>query len=232
MSCYDDIYNDFPLRCAKLWRKFNDAAKAENLDVTFMLMCAAGGFATPWENLKLQAGQGKDNMNHPAFFNYHERNYAHSLKIMEKALEGRVADSRLFREVDPKHCFYAHTKSIDLIRNLAESRPPSCFDLGSQRSRQIVTTLRNAIAHNNIYAFSKNQRNVISDLAFFSEVPVSRGSQVVDYYRVLVTPVENFRAFLTAWFNLIQSASPQGKYLKLIVSNALEIDDETAAARG
>ena len=232
MSCYDDIYNDFPLRCARLWRKFNDAAKAEDLDVTFMLMCGAGGFATPWEHLKVLAGQGKDNKNHPAFFKYDEHRYTRSLRVMEKALSGCVANSPLFQNVDLNHCFYTHAKSIELIRDSAECRSSPDLDLGSQCSRQIATTLRNALAHNNIYAFSNNQSNVISDLAFFSEMPVSRGSQIIDHYKLLVMPVEDFRAFLTAWFNLLQVASPKGNYLKLIVSNALEIDDERVVAHG
>ena len=234
MSCYDDIYNDFPLRCAKLWRKFNDAAKAEDLDVTFMLMCAAGGFATPWEHLKILAGQGKVNQNHPAFFNYDERKYARSLKVMEKALSGRVVDSPLFQGVGLDHCFYAHAKSIELIRDLAEYGTPSDLDLGSQGSRQIVKALRNAIAHNNIYAFSKKQQNVISDLAFFSEVLVSQASRdkVIDHYEVLVFRVDDFRSFLTSWFALLDAADKSGRHLKLVISNAMENDDQRVAAHG
>ena len=232
MSCYVDIYNDFPLRCANLWRKFNDAAKAEDLDVTFMMMCAAGGFATPWEHLKIQAGQGKDNKNHPAFFKYDERKYTRSLKVMGQALSGCVADSRLFHGIDLNHCFYTQAKSINLIRNLAESRPHSDLDLGSQCSRKVVKALRNAIAHNNIHAFSNKQHNVISDLVFFSEVLVNRGSNIIDHYEVLVFRVRDFESFLTAWFALLDSVDKSGRFLKLVVSEAMENDDERVAAHG
>ena len=34
MSLYLDIYNDFPLRCAKVWETLRGQARTEGLDVT------------------------------------------------------------------------------------------------------------------------------------------------------------------------------------------------------
>jgi hypothetical protein len=234
VSCYDDIYNDYPLRCATVWESFNGEAKAKELDVTFMLMCAAGGFVTPWEHLKIQPGQGKDSQNHPAFFNYDEVKYKHSLTVMGRALTGMVPDSPLFREAHLDRWFYGHAKTIDLIRDMAEYRQPADVSIETQKSRQIVKALRNAIAHNNIYAFDRNEPKVISDLAFFSEVILDTGSKnkVVDHYEVIAMPVDDFRAFLTAWFALLRMANRSGKHLKLVVSNALGTDDDRNAAHG
>lgn len=234
MSCYDDIYNDFPLRCATVWDSFNEGAKAEELDVTFMLMCAAGGFATPWEHFKIPEGLGKDNNGHPAFFNYDEDKYGASLSAMNKALTGNISASPLFRNVQMDRCFYGHAKNIGLIRDMAEYRHPGNLSLSAQGPRQIVKALRNATAHNNIYAFARHQSKVISDLAFFSEVIKRNGPniKVIDHYEVIVMPVDDFRSFLTAWFALLRMANRSGKHLKLVVSNALENDDERIAAQG
>ena len=234
MSCYDDIYNDFPLRCATVWEEFNDAAKAEKLDVTFMLMCAAGGFVTPWEHLKIPEGLSKDNEGHPAFLNYDESKYGASLLAINSALMGEISSSPLFRHMQMDHCFYGHANTIDLIKGMAESRQPSNLFLSAQRPRQIVKALRNAIAHNNIYAFARYQSKVISDLTFFSEVLERNGSNVkiITHYEVIVMSVSNFRSFLTAWFALLRIASRRGKYIKLVVSNALENDDQQIASHG
>lgn len=236
MSCYDDIYNDFPLRCAMIWDSFNDAAKGMELDVTLMLMCAAGGFATPWEHLKIPPGEAKKTSDHPAFFNYDERKYASSLKTIQRALVGFVADSPLFRHVKLDQCFYGRAKNIASIRDMAESGQPIGFSLSDQKTRQIVKSLRNALAHNNIYAFARHKQNVISDLTFFSEIPdySSSKDQAIDKYEVIVMSVDDFRSFLNAWFALLRTANRSGTYLKLVVSNAIEIDDDDAriAAHG
>jgi len=233
VSCYDDIYNDYPLRCATIWDCFHSKAADQKLDVTFMLMCAAGGFAMPWEHLKIQAGQAKDNRHHPAFLNYDKLKYERSLSSFEKALEVKVSASPLFRQVNVDLCFYGHAKTINLIRDMAEYRKPVSEDFGKQGSRVIVKALRNALAHNNVYAFSKSTAKEISDLAFFSEVLVKgQRDKVVDYYEVIAMSVNDFQVFLSAWFELIRSASQSKSHLKLVVSNALEEFDDRIAAHG
>lgn len=112
---------------------------------------------------------------------------------------------------------------------------PANQSLAKQGARQIVKVLRNAIAHNNIYAFARRQSGVISDLAFFGEVIDRNGgrdSKVIDHYEVLSMSIDDFRAFLTAWFALLRTVSRSGARLKLVVSNAMEIDDERLAAHG
>jgi len=81
MSYYENIYNDLPLRCARLWKKMRKQAEEQELDVTFMLMTAAAGFAAPFEHLKIQSGQAKDNRNHPAFKDFDESHYKKVLSM-------------------------------------------------------------------------------------------------------------------------------------------------------
>lgn len=234
MSLYDDIYNDFPLRCDEVWQKFSQAAKDERRDVTLMLMCAAGGFATPWEHFKIPEGAGNDQSHHPAFHKYDKQKYKRSLDEMNRALDGEISNSALFKDVQIDRCYYAHAKTIGEVKGLAESGENNAPPLSTQKTRQIVKALRNAIAHSNIFAFSGNKSQEISHLGFFSE-EIDRkikDKKVVDYYNVVVMSAEDFHAFLTAWFGLLKKANPKGNLLKLIITNALEADHEPIAAYG
>jgi hypothetical protein len=217
-----------------VWESFNAAAKAEELDVTFMLICAAGGFATPWEHLKIMPGQGKDNAGHPAFFNYDEDKYRRSLRVMDQALKTDLEASSLFRQVQFDRCFYGAVDAVADIRDAVESRLVPKLALAEVQARRIVKLLRNAIAHNNLYAFANEKPDVISDLTFFSEVQQDRKdrTKIVSGYEVLVMHVDDFRAFLTAWFALLRMTNRSGKHLKLVVSNALEDEDVRIAAIG
>jgi hypothetical protein len=231
MSYYYDIYNDYPLRCARLWESFNNSAEAINLEVTFMLMCAAGGFVTPFEYLKIQPGQSKNNKDHPAFFNYDEVKYSRSLQAMDKALECLTSNSSLFRDVQLDKCFYARCDSIGLIRDIAETHQPKNFSIQDQKARTLVKLLRNAIAHNNIYAFARGHKRDITELTFFCETASSKGGQkTVIGYELLSMPVEEFRAFLNAWFSLLRQTDSKCYQLKLILANALKDEDERISA--
>lgn len=240
MSCYDDIYSDFPLRCAEVWESFGKDAKVMNRDVTLMLMCAAGGFATPWDQLKIPEGEAKNGPVHPAFFNFDRRKYAKCLKEVGKALTGELSDSPLFEHIQFEDAYYGHAKTIDLIRDMAEFRSPRALQLAAQRPRQIVKALRNAIAHNNVYAYARQKGNEISDLTFFSEVVLNPGSgnKVIDHYEVISLSVTDFRTFLAAWFALLRKATGQeakgraarGRHLNMVISNALNEPYDRIAA--
>jgi hypothetical protein len=229
MSSYVDIYNDYPLRCAKLWEDFNASAEAKNLEVTFMLMCAAGGFVTPYEHLKIQKGQAKERQGHPAFNNFDQKKYQNSLCTVNKALDGPMGECLLFNGVHFDRCYYGQSKAINEVIYMAECRQSGSPPLSVQPARKIVKALRNAIAHSNIFAFAGRGSHDIADLGFFSEI---KDKQVVIGYEVIVMPVQDFRAFLTSWFDLMRKATPKGNHLKLIFSKALETDDDPIAAYG
>lgn len=247
MSSYVDIYNDYPLRCAELWKNFNDSAEKKNLDVTFMLMCAAGGFATPWEHLRIQPGQTKELRGHPAFHNFDEIKFKRSAKTMEDALERMASSSPLFENVRIEDCFYGRCDGIELIRDMAEHRNPNSYLIQTEKALNLVRILRNALAHNNIHAFARGRSSEISEVTFFSQF-VDKGSRSKKCekcerkfvepmrrpysYEVLSMPVREFHAFLTSWFDLLRVANPKGNYLKPIVTNALETDHEPIAAYG
>lgn len=235
MSCYEDIYNDFPLRCAKLWREMRESPVAKELDVTFMLMAAAAGFATPWEQLKVQPGQGASHSEqHPAFHQYDQKTYVSSLKIINTELDRFLAGSHLFDTADFDQWLKGSTPRIGNILESVEMRILPAVDIRAVKVRQVIKILRNAIAHNNIHAFARSRRGHapdqrISELTFFSEARDSKLDASAGY-DVVSMPVDDFKNFLDAWFELLKISQPKGRQLRLVVADALEEEHERAAA--
>ena len=238
MSCYEDIYNDFPLRCARLWEGMRDSPLAKELDVTFMLMAAAGGFATPWEQLKFPPGEAAARSGgHPAFHQYDQKAYEKSVTVVSKELALRLPHSDLFRSAKLNEWSYGFVESIGPILEAVEMRTLPTAKMDEVTVREIVKILRNSIAHNNIYAFSRKRSNGsgpdqrISELAFFCEqVKYCDKKKIVVGFDVVAMPVADFHGFLDAWFALLKRAQPRGKQLRLVVSDALAEPHERVAA--
>ena len=235
MSCYENIYNDFPLRCARLWTGLRDSPLAKELDVTFMLMAAAAGFATPWEQLKIQAGQGPQHSGqHPAFNSYDEKAYKSSLKIVNAELDRPLLQSSLFRNGNFGEWIFGEVGRIGEILGAVEMRTLPKVDKSAIKARDIVKILRNAVAHNNIHAFTRKRRGAvqdqrISELTFFGEAK-EKGTNGVVGYNVVSLPVEDFSNFLESWFALLKRSQPQGRQLRLVVADALAEDHDRIAA--
>jgi hypothetical protein len=245
MSSYVDIYNDYPLRCAKLWEDFNASAEDKNLEVSFMLMCATGGFVTPYEHLRIQPGQSKELRDHPAYHNFDEVNFKRSARTMEEALSPEAFSSPLFQNIRLDNCFYGRCEGIEFIRDMAESRTPNNYSIRTQKTLNLMRVLRNSLAHNNIYAFARNSSNEISELTFFSEFFDRKQSKCEQCsrkfdepkrkpytYEILSMPVQEFHAFLNSWFALLRRASLKGNQIKSLISKALEVEDELIASYG
>ncbi len=237
MSCYENIYNDFPLRCAELWNGLRDLPIAKEFDVTFMLMAAAAGFATPWEQLRIQPGQQRRSADHPAFYGYDSRAYKRSLIVVDGELNRHVPNGELFGDANLSEWLYGKVDAIGDIRDVVEVRSLPFVDMHKITGRTIVRVLRNAIAHNNIYAFSRRRREGegldqrISDLVFFSEIKNMAAENVSCVgYNIVSMPVFDFYKFIDAWFTLLRRVRPAGAQLRLVVADALAEQHERVAA--
>ena len=85
MSCYQDIYSDFPSRCRELWCRIEQSENThqEDLSVTTLLVIAAAGFAMPWDHLKNNNASTEDNAcwkRHPAFKDVSQVKYDAALR--------------------------------------------------------------------------------------------------------------------------------------------------------
>ena len=239
MSLYEDIYNDYPLRCAEVWRSTKTIAQAGGREVTLMLMAATAGLATPWEHLKIQSGQARNSRDHPAFKGFSEVAYQHTLKNVAKALALLVSHSPLFVGTDCSRWYYGHAATISLIRNMVELIEPQSLPVRDLTSRQVISVLRNALAHNNLYAFGGASSSEISQLVFFAEhLDRNAKTKTVLWHDVLSMPVCDFEVILDNWFGMLEQVAvanraanrPAGATLKLVISRALEDGDARATA--
>jgi len=222
MSLYVDIYNDFPLRCARVWEAFRGQAQTQGMDVTLMLMAAAAGFATPWEHLKVQLGHAAEQSDHPAFHQHDERAYESSLKAVGLALGQPALTGSLFAGAHAEAWLYGRVSSIGRIKDLVEAGGAGRVPISTLKSRDLARVLRNALAHNNIYAFAGPGRDEIAALTFFAEA-IDRRTKEISHYDVLSVTVAELQVFLDNWFRLLKtSVRLKGAPLKLVIAEALE----------
>ena len=191
-----------------------------------MLMAAAAGFATPFENLKdLGAGLKPEWNSHPSFTRVKQKEYLRALKRFDGIFHARISDSPLFGIDAAKAWRFARCLKLVEVRDVAE-RGTGTTVSDNEKVRFAIKLLRNALAHNNIFAFGSDASH-ISDLAFFSEhVEGHEKSRVVSGWNVAVTSVAGFESFLNQWFATIKD----GAALRLVLSNALERPGEVRAA--
>ena len=233
MSFYADIYNDFPLRCGRLWAEMRESPVAKELDVTFMLMAASAGFATAWEQLKIQPGQADCHSGrHPAFLGYKPDLYRRSLEIVNEELSKTLDHSSLFEKANFAHWFKGQVAGIGDIRETVEMRSMPTDNCSASKVRDVIKVLRNAIAHNNLHAFARNHMglspdNKISEITFFSEA--KKGTTVVGYDFISM-PVADFKNFLDSWFALLKRSHSKGQHLHLVLADAISENNERFAA--
>ena len=229
MTCYQDIYSDFPLRCKTLWTRLEQSQRddQEDLSVTTMLVIAAAGFVMPWENLKRDNIGGNDAewKDHPSFKGVTELDYGKALKRLNGEFSKMIAESRLTTS-DGDVCWrFATCEELRLVRDVAEYEAGSMLDPRNTKVRELLRPLRNALAHNNICSFGVGKEK-IQKLAFFSEIieEIEKKKVRTGWY-VLSTDIKGFKIFLEEWFKLIRNPP-----LRLVVSEAMHASNDLRAA--
>lgn len=228
MSCYVNIYSDFPSRCQRVWERIerSDQKGDRDLSVTAMLMAAAAGFATPWEHLRFNNTKAETMwQKHPAFENVSQEAYDRTLKRLSRQLSEPLLTSPLFQNEEGFCWKLGYCKELEQVRNVGEYGEGDQVLLEQYKVRFLLTVLRNALAHNNICAFGNGDQE-IDRLSFFSEdAPRVKGEKKLVGWHVATTTIGGFNRFLKQWFDLIKE--PQ---LRLVLSESLELQDEMAIA--
>jgi hypothetical protein len=231
MSMYEDIYNDFPLRCYQVWQAAKSVAQGmePSREVTLMLMAAAGGLAMPHEHIKIES-KNKTLANHPAFYKVNPRKYDKALRIINNELEKPIT-SLLFEKIPSNQLFLAYVPSEDKIRAAFEERR-DCGPVKEQiNSRKILKTLRNALCHSNLVALG-DKREEIGLLGFYDQqIKRVGGERSLGGFNLVAMNVNDFAIFLENWFTLLKRISEaQQVPLTLVLTNAFEPDDDKIAA--
>jgi hypothetical protein len=225
MSCYVNIYSDFPSRCQQVWERIERSSQKgdRDLSVTAMLMAATAGFATPWEHLRSDNTKAEKRawQGHPAFKDVSQEAYDRTLRRLSKQFSEPLLTSPFFQD-EKSFCWkLGYCKELKQVRDVGE------YGEGERNSklktvREFLVVLRNAFAHNNICAFGSDRE--IDRLSFFAEdAPRVNGQKKLIGWHVATTTVGGFNGFLKQWFDQIRE--PQ---LRLVLAESLELQDEMA----
>jgi hypothetical protein len=236
MSYYKDIYNDFPLRCGKLWKCMQKQSKLEKYEVTFMLMVASSGLVAPWEHLKHDA-LGSDEVDRPpAFTPGNDDHYREVLKAFQKEIDGELNKSKFFNSLNLDKWRLRTIVNRNQIIGYLEGHNGSMGSPYKVRSaRNLIKVFRNSLAHNNFHAFNRGNASEIDEIAFFSEIheynPMTNKREVVGY-NVISLSHRDFAIFLDAWFDLLESISKSKDHLRKVLIYVLQHEDEEKKSHG
>lgn len=228
MSYYKDIYNDYPLRCGKLWNRMRRHAEQVKLDVTFMLMVASGGLVAPWEHLKTNDLGSNEEDRHPSFTPGNDEHYTAVFENVQRALQAKLTSSNFFKHLNVQEWRLRIIENRSKIIDFLEASDDSIgIPLEVTSAGTLISVFRNALAHNNWHAFNRKRAPEIDEIAFFSE---HRGdycktakTRPLIGYKVISMPHTDFAAFLDAWFKLLESIRKDKEHLRKVLINVFRM---------
>jgi len=186
MSAYRDFITDFPDRCLDLLKSFEFEARMRDREVTLLLMTAATAFVITLERL------GVLGKKHSTGDNEKFKEVASRLKNMASVLLSKS----IFAPEHPENWLYGKPDQFN-------GGPDSWNDFKSFADEDhcvscILSTIRNALAHGNLYT----EGNPIRSLVFWSE---RYEDELMVGYKFIKVPVEDFRSFLVSWVEFLRN---------------------------
>jgi hypothetical protein len=237
MSYYKDIYNDYPLRCGKLWSRMRRHAEQEKLDVTFMLMAASGGLVAPWEHLKTNDLGSSQEDRHPSFTPGNDEHYTAVLSNVQKQLQAKLGSSSFFKHLNLGRWRLRILENRSQIIGFLETPDDSIgIPLEFTSAGPLISVFRNALAHNNFHAFNRTRAPEIDEIAFFSEhrgeTNPTTGRKPLIGYKVISMPHTDFAAFLDAWFKLLESIRADKEHLRKVLIHVFQMETDEKEDHG
>lgn len=200
-----------------------------------MLMIATAGLAAPYEHFKNQSEDDGSSTDHPGIYSPSDPSRYDEIRgeIMG-ALDGPVFGKKsLFADLDLSRWSYRKVTELKQIRGCVEFQNPAGTLLKIRSPREAISVFRNALAHNNIYAFNKSGAKEIDEITFFKQIrkkdkPTDK--YVILGYAVLTVPHVDFATFLDSWFELLKKVDPMATSLRSVVPETLAEADFSDAA--
>jgi len=183
MSHYKNFVQNFPSRCRKLLRQ-----KESNFDleVTQLIMVASGGLIIPRERLKSRHGT-----DHPDVSKYPE--LAQSLQTEQERL---LRDSSFWPLIQGSARYMKKYRPAGIELSAEEDIP---LDMTLEKFLDVI---RNGLSHGNIFVAGPSEQ--IASLTFGQ---TERGKRNTDHYEYVTLSVQDFRALLMQWFDLLVKES-------------------------
>ncbi|MDY6911186.1 MAG: hypothetical protein SVM79_02350 [Chloroflexota bacterium] len=186
MGSYKNFIQDFPSRCNTLLNDFYTLAKLSDKEVTLVLTLATSGLIVPYERLK--AGSTHPSSDRDTF--------VEAAQLLDDLEKKPFLGSELW-DSDPGS--WKHGKDVAItttgvnvwaLDGVAKPVGPK------KQSKSVISALRNALAHGNIFSLG----DPIDTLIFLAK-PYSESSKF-DFY--MVSP-NDFKQFLSKWFEFVES---------------------------
>lgn len=194
MSNYVNFIVDYPSRCRDLLSSFEPDAVDLDREVTLVLSVASTGLTIPFERLKDDDGPYERPTDDRA-------RYQDAAEQFDALLASPFLDSAVWGEAPGSW----HTGRLGSAKGTPDDWPElRTFQqiTPDVEVSAIVYTLRNALAHGNIYSRPDNE-NRIRELVFLSGGRKGKKMQVMPYQYVQVTPGD-LQTFLLLWFDFLQ----------------------------
>ena len=153
MTAYANLVQDFPGRCLKLLNTLDTSSRCLGLEVTMMLSIASSGLIVPMERL---------GPNHPSS---DKDAFPGASTAINSLLSMRFVKSPLVLNGGAS---WKYGQS-DLGAWGTEPDGWSRVSMDSQDVRQILSVIRNALAHGNIYSKSVGADKQIGEIVFASK---------------------------------------------------------------
>lgn len=189
MSVYVNFVSDFPARCQDVLADYERRARFLGRDVTHMLAVAAVGLNIPFERLREDGSHiSKDRERYQVAAD--RLTELRKRRFLGSDLWGQDAGSWKYGEMPDGEGAVEEWK----IRTHSACRTDGNVtgDGGLLTNDVVITSIRNALAHGNI--FTPGEANIV-DIVFLSKVHPRRNP-----YRILVVSPADFREFLKRWF--------------------------------
>jgi hypothetical protein len=201
MTDYTDFIRDFPARCGDVLKLAYCPARAQDREVTLLIMTAAAALLVPFE--RLRPGMAVEHLGAD------RRTYPDLANQLDAALKQPFLKSP-FRRGGPG------SWSVGKIDHpeASVSREPLTMQTPAS---QVLATIRNALAHGNLFTIGGADAS-IEVLRFFSED--RRDGKLAGYRYLHVSPAD-FHSFLCRWFLFLKAKSIP----PIVVAEAL---DQTA----
>ncbi len=189
MSAYRNFVVDFPNRCLELLDHYEADAATQEREVTFLLLVATSAFVVPFERLK-DGHPSKDSLQ------------LEGASVRLKKLLGTPCAKS---EFIPKHGKNWLHGLIATFGDGPDTWPPSNVSVEEEPVDYVLSTIRNALAHGNLYTHGEPIRSLV----FYSEKHEGFGpDSVMVGYKHLTVPVMELGEFLLSWLRLLRTLGP------------------------
>lgn len=199
MTAYENFVSDFPMRCLEVLKIAEKQARLEQREVTLILMVASAGLVIPYERLS-------DKKDHPTG---DPKKYEKAAEKLDSLLKQKFLSSSLSKGTGKWKA--GRLKSIAGDPDSWDELDPGKNLSSDRKVRSVIDTIRNALAHGNIFTY----QNPIERIIF-----VSKKKKKENRFSFVSVSPEDFSSFIKSWFEFLKEANIPFEVSDFSFSNA------------